>query len=208
MKKSSLLFFICSIPLINVAAFSIGPVDIQTGIGIGVLTSGKFEASWNADFPSNVTMDQTTDPSWLAEGFIEVPLWDSFSIGLLFLSAPIVPREDIQYIDSGVLHRINRNDIRILDTALGGKYLIPITPRISLSAAIYGGFRWSFSSASEGREFGMALDGNLDGTYRINDHVFVYLELGAIGQPFGGVSGVAYVRGGPIVYIASGFKWK
>lgn len=81
---------------------------------------------------------------------------------------------------------------------------LQVSQRVLLRIGLYAGFRWSLSSAPEGREFGMALDGNLGIEYRFDDHKRAFLEVGFIGQPYGGVVDIAYVRGGPIPYLAAG----
>ncbi len=182
-------------------------LDLRGSVGGGLLAGGEFEASWESDFPADRTMSMATDPSWLLRGSLDAAINSSVALGLLAIYAPITPREDIEYLDGGSSIQISRHDLRLFDIGLGPVVTLPLDSKVLVRCALYGGFRWSYSSVSAGREFGMAIDGTIAAEYAIDEQLRCFLETGFIGQPYGGVQDLAFIRGGPILYVAAGLSF-
>lgn len=204
MRLRATLFVCCSFMSLCAFAFQAGGRTVEAYLSGGLLLPGSFDGSWYSDFPSDYTLSESTDPSWLLHTGLDCYIRPNLAVGLSLIFAPIIPMDDIDYLDGGVEHFIGKNDIYILDYCLGLTGRLPLGEIASLKAGLYAGGRSSFSSAPEGREFGVAIDGTLGVEIPLVGSSFAFAELGFLYQPYGGVIDVAFVRGGPIVYVALG----
>lgn len=196
----SLLLLFCA----SAFAFEAGGKTVEARFSGGLLTSGSFDASWYSDFPSDFTLEESTDPSWIIRAGLDCYIAPEIAIGASFSYAPIIPETDIDYVDGGVDHYIGKNDIYILDYCAGIRGRLKLSELLVLTAGLYAGGRSSFSSAPEAREFGMAIDGDLAIQAQLIGGTFAFAELGFLSQPYGGVIDIAYVRGGPILFLTMG----
>lgn len=173
------------------------------GLSAAVLGTGTVEAAWHSDFQPDETLSIGSSPSPLVRATADYYVIPNLALGAALNYAAFIPSADIEYYDDG-LHHINKNDINTLDYcfALKGRFIV--SERVAVKPGIYIGGRSSFSGTPEAREMGVALNGSLEIQIYLSEATCVLFDTGFLSQPYGGVEGVAYVRGGPIYYIGVG----
>lgn len=186
------------------AAYDIAAKRVDLAVSGGMLGTGTVEAAWHSDFKRSETLSMTTEPSGIGRLMADVYLVPQFSLGVAVNYAAVTPSQDIRFWDDGRWHTVKKNDISILDYALAIKGRFIASDFIAVKPGIAIGGRNSFSSAPEGRESGLAINGSVELQFYFQDRYYAFLDAGFLAQPYGGVEGVAYVRGGPIGYLCLG----
>lgn len=184
-------------------AYDIENKQFDLAITTGILSSGTIDASWYSDFRPDSSISFSNNPSLMTRLMADYYLTPYVAIGGALNYGAIIPQADIVYQDNG-LHSISKNDIDLLGYCLAIKGRVLLNETMALKPGLYLGGWSSFSSSPEARENGVAVNGSLELQSFFYENYYFLVDMGFFAQPYGGVQGIAYVRGGPIYYFNVG----
>lgn len=184
----------------------------QTGLkpwefssSVGIVFPGKIEGSYESDFPYNETKSFRNEPLLLLRVGGEYYLHPMVAVAANIYAASIVLEEEVDLgVWDGQHHVIPKDGIYLAEIVLGPKVRFAFTPRITMKAGIYFGYRQTFSSDADARNMGFAFDGNMELSYRVGQNLKALVELGFLSQLYGGIIDVAYIRSGMVPYASVG----
>jgi len=181
-------------------------VSWSFGSSAGILLPGIIRGSFSRDFNPDESGSFQSNPTFLAKVNADYNVCKYFGLTTCVFFAPLWLPEKIDLGEwDGRDHTVPSTGIMMFDFDAGLTTSIQTRKNISINPSVYAGFRQTFSSSPDARNSGVALDFDLAMMLHISNMRFWSINLGFISQPYGGVTDIAWVRGGPIFYINTGF---
>jgi hypothetical protein len=197
LRSSLLLAALLAPPAVRAVEVWGAPVDV--GVAAGLLSEARIQLAWHSDFAANETFEITSPATLLLGAFFDVPVHSSFSLGGRINTANVRIDRDINlghYNFDNSVHVLQAGDVRVVELMLSGKLRVDAAEGLRLLPALYLGFIQAFATDPDARNKGLGLNLALEAQYRpdAKGSLFLFGEVAALTQLYGGVSEIGYVK--------------
>lgn len=204
MKKLFISVIFCVSLASTVFSLDIGghPLDI-TVLG-GTTLLGEIQGAWFDDFDPKYTFTFTNDNAWfgrIGADFFPVKF---VGFGVTADLAALNLKEDLRIISGSVTNFFPKSGITMLEFDAYVKGRFEIENWLVIKPAIGMGYRHTFCASPDAVENGFGVEGNIQALFPLTGTFSLCAEIGFFSQPYGGIVDVAFVRAGPVLYIAVG----
>lgn len=179
-------------------------LPIAFNLGAGLLLPGEV----NLDL-SPPSIPVNTQPAFIWKAGVDVPVIPHWYVSgrLLQASVAVQELEELRSLMPPAMADQVPSNVSGLQISAGPKAGIALNESLTLTFALYGGYRIISGDTDYARSKGFALDGAAELHIQLGGGWRQFWEVGFLTQPLGGREGDYYLTFGPLVYVLAGVAY-
>ncbi len=179
-------------------------LPIEFTLGAGLLLPGEV----NLDI-SPPSIPVNIQPAFIWKAGVDVPVIPHWYVSTRLLQASVAVQELEEVRSLLPLALTNQVPSRVsgFQVSAGPKASVTLNDSLTLTFALYGGYRSISGDTDYANSKGFALDGATELQVQLGGGWRQFWEVGFLTQPVGGREGDYYLTFGPLVYVLAGVAY-